>query len=153
MLKKAFLLPTLLLTVCALQFMLSAPALSAAKDDIVAGIKAARSGQQEKAIKLFTRAIDSGKLSRTNLAIAYTNRGSAHDDLNRADQAVGDFNSAIKADPKFSFAYYNRSYAYEKKGLLKLALKDMETAAGMEPGDADYKDRLKYLKFKASGKK
>ena len=153
MLKKAFLARALVLAFCAALFWAPLPALSAAKDDITAGIKAAQAGKQKKAVELFSRAIDSGKLSRQNLAITYTNRGSAYDDLGQADLAVADFNRALKVKPKFAPAYYNRSYAYEKKGLLKLALKDMESAARLEPGDADYQDRLKYLRFKLSGAK
>ena len=46
-------------------------------DDFDAGLAAAKGGDYDKAIRLFTKAIASGELSRENLSIAYYNRGIA----------------------------------------------------------------------------
>ena len=81
------------------------PALAGPKDDIRAGMKAAQNGDMEKAIELFTKAIKTGKLSKQNLAITYTNRGAANEDMGQTDLAVLDYNRAIKADPSYSIAY------------------------------------------------
>jgi len=125
-------------------------ALAGAKADIIAGNAAAQAGKLKQAIRLYTRALKSGKLSRTNQAVAYSNRGSAWDDLGRADRAIQDFNQAIQADPSYAPAYYNRSFAYEKKGLLKLALEDMKKALDLEPDDLDYRQRVRYLEYRLS---
>lgn len=120
-------------------------------DDIKAGNQAAQSGNLKKAIELYTKAIDSKQLSRANLAVAYTNRGAAQDDMGQTDLAVLDFNRAIKADARYAIAYYNRSFAYEKRGLMDMALRDMERALALEPEDQHYQQRMQYLQFK-SGK-
>lgn len=125
--------------------MLTAPAWAGPKDDIRAGIAAARAGRLQQAEQLFSKAINSGKLSRANLAIAYSNRGAARDDMGKTDQAIKDFTRATKADPKYDPAYYNRSYAYEKKKQLKMAYQDMRKALAILPTDPDYQQRLNYL--------
>ncbi len=128
----------------------SGAVLAGAKADIIAGNAAAQAGKLKQAIRLYTRALKSGKLSRTNQAVAYSNRGSAWDDLGRADRAIQDFNQAIQADSSYAPAYYNRSFAYEKKGLLKLALEDMKKALALEPDDLDYRQRVRYLEYRLS---
>jgi tetratricopeptide (TPR) repeat protein len=117
-------------------------------EDIKAGNLAAQSGDLKRAIKLYTKAIDSKKLSRANLAVAYTNRGVAQDDLGQSDLAVLDYIKAVKADPRYAIAYYNRSFVYEKKDLMGMALKDAEKALALSPDDKDYKERIEYLKYK-----
>ncbi len=124
------------------------PALAGPKDDILAGMRAAQNGDMEKAVKLFTKAIKSKKLSKENLAIAYTNRGSANDDMGQTDLAVLDYNRALKANPGYAMAYYNRSFAYEKKRMFDLALKDIQRAMAILPGDGDFQHREAYLKHK-----
>ena len=121
------------------------------KDDITAGNAAAQAKKYGQAIKLYTRAIDSGKLSPANLAVAYNNRGSAYDDNGQDAKAMSDFNQAIKIKPGYAEAYYNRSFAYEKKGMLPQALKDIEKAMLLEPDDKYYTDRLEYLNHRLAG--
>ncbi len=121
------------------------PSWAGPKDDIRAGIDAARVGQLHKAVELFSKAINSGKLSRANQAVAYSNRGAARDDLGQVDLAIKDFSRAIKADPKYDPAYYNRSYSFEKKKQLNKAYQDMRKAVALLPTDPDYQQRLNYL--------
>jgi tetratricopeptide (TPR) repeat protein len=140
---------TLALAAC---LCLAAPAAAAGpKELITAGNQAAQAGRYDQAIRLYTRAIESGGLSDQNLAVAYANRGSAKDDSGRTDQAVKDFNRALELDPDHAEAYYNRSFAYEKKGLIPLAVADMEKAVRLAPEDTYYTDRLKYLNAKLRG--
>jgi tetratricopeptide (TPR) repeat protein len=121
------------------------------KELITSGNHAAQAGRYDQAIRLYTRAIESGGLSDQNLAVAYANRGSAKDDSGRTDQAVKDFNRALELDPDHAEAYYNRSFAYEKKGLIPLAVADMEKAVRLAPDDSYYTDRLEYLNAKLRG--
>jgi len=137
---------------CLLLLILAAPALAAGPaSDIVAGNQAAEAGNLDQAIKLFTKAIESKKLSKENLAIAYNNRGNAHDDKGNMDQAIKDYTKAIEINPEYDAAYYNRSYALERKGCLAQALADMEKAARLVPDDPDFQQRLEYLRAKKSG--
>jgi tetratricopeptide (TPR) repeat protein len=131
--------------------LIAAPAWAGAKDDIMAGNAAAQAKKFDQAIKLYTRAINSGKLTPANLAVAYNNRGSAYDDNGIAANAMKDFNQAIKIKPGYAEAYYNRSFAYEKKGNLTKALVDIEKAVRLQPDDKYYTDRLKYLNHRISG--
>lgn len=138
------------LMVCA-SLLFALPAMAGPKEDIQAGNNAARAQKFKKAIKLYTRAIKSGKLDTANLAVAYNNRGSAYDDQKLTAKAMKDFNQAIKIKPDYAEAYYNRSFAYEKKGMLPQALNDMEKAARLQPGDKYYTDRLEYLNHRLAG--
>ncbi len=121
--------------------------------EILAGNEAAEKGDLDQAIKHFTRAIDSKKLSKENLAIAHNNRGSAYDDKGNVDQAIKDYSKAIAINPDYDAAYYNRSYAYERKGKIAQALKDMEKAVKLVPDDPDFQMRLSYLQTKSDGQK
>lgn len=137
-----------LLLAAGLLAILAAPALAAPANDILAGNEAAEHGDLDKAIKIFTQAIESKKLSKENLAIAYNNRGSAWDDKGKAEQAVKDFSKAIQVNPEYDAAYYNRSYTLERQGRLPQAIKDMEKAVALVPDDPDFQMRLAYLKNK-----
>jgi tetratricopeptide (TPR) repeat protein len=135
-----------------LVLILAAPVSAAAPaTDILAGNQAAEAGNLDQAIKLFSKAIDSKKLSKENLAIAYNNRGSAYDDKGNIEQAVRDYTKAIEINPEYDAAYYNRSFAQERKGRLPQALADMEKAARLVPDDPDFQQRLEYLRAKKQG--
>lgn len=124
---------------------LALPGLAAPKDFIRAGNQAARDGQMLEAVTHYTTAIDSGQLSAGNLAVALANRGAAQDDLGKTALAIKDFNRAIKADPTYDPAYYNRSFALEKQKNLRAAYQDMRKALSLMPNDPDYQQRLNYL--------
>jgi tetratricopeptide (TPR) repeat protein len=110
------------------------------------GNQAAAQGELAKAAEFYQKAIASGKLSRINLAVARTNLGCALDDLGKTDKAIAQFNLAIKADPNYAQAYYNRSFCFERKNLIKLALEDALQAMKIAPSDKDYTARVNYLK-------
>ena len=132
---------------CLVPLLFGATALAASPaSEILAGNRAAEKGDLERAIKHFTAAIDSGKLSKENMAIAHNNRGSAWDDRRQPDKAIKDYSKAIELNPNYDAAYYNRSYAYERKGQIALAFRDMENAVRLEPDDQDFQQRLLYLK-------
>src|ERR1700693_4438566 len=59
--------------------------------------------------------ISSGEYSGRDLAIAYTNRGSAYDDKHDEDRAIADHDSAIRIDPTLELAFNNRANAYTRK--------------------------------------
>jgi tetratricopeptide (TPR) repeat protein len=87
----------------------------------------------ELEIKGCTALIQSGKSYGRNLAIAYTNRGSAYDDLRDEDRAIADHDQAIRIDPKLDLAFNNRANAYGRKGEIERALADYDQAIRLNP--------------------
>ena len=53
--------------------------------------------------------------------------------LSASDRAIADFNDAIKLNPKLALAYYNRGFAYEKKGEYDRAIVDYDKAIAINP--------------------
>ncbi len=75
----------------------------------------------DQAIRLFGEAIDKKK----DYSDAYNNRGIAYQKKQILDKALTDFNDAIKFDPKFWEAYYNRAETNFLLGNGKDALPDL----------------------------
>lgn len=75
----------------------------------------------DQAIRLFGEAIDKKK----DYSDAYNNRGIAYQKKQILDKALADFNDAIKFDPKFWEAYYNRAETNFLLGNGKEALPDL----------------------------
>src|SRR5215831_5870251 len=68
------------------------------------------------ALRNCTAAIQSGKLSRENLAIAFSSRGSAYGKKGDLDRAIQDYDQYIRLDPNDAVGFINRGSAYGKKG-------------------------------------
>ena len=79
-------------------------------------------------IQFCTRAINSGELSTGKLVSALIERGRTYHDKRQYDRAIADYDSAIRLSPNNIGAIENRGLAYEKKGRLKLALRDFRRA-------------------------
>ena len=90
------------------------------------------------ALNACTRAIDSGKLSKQNLAVAYTSRGVEWRAKGEVDRAITDHTRAIAADAKQADAFYNRGNAYWQKKDLDRALADYDVAIRLNPRAARY---------------
>lgn len=103
-------------------------------DDAKAGIEASKGGEYDKALGLFAKAIESGELSQKNLGIVYYNRGQVwHDGKGDYDRAIADYTKAIEIDPKYVWAYYNRSLAWYKKGNYDKAIADNTKVIEIDP--------------------
>ena len=50
---------------------------------------------------------------------------------------IADYNEAIRLNPQYALAYYNRGLARENKNQLQQALSDFKTAADLSPSDPD----------------
>ena len=59
-----------------------------------------------------TRAIQSSRLGRADLALTHNNRGAILQMLGREDEALGDFNRAIKFNPGLAWSYLNRGMIF-----------------------------------------
>ena len=53
------------------------------------------------------------------------------------DKAIADYTEAIRLDPKFAEAYYNRGVAYENKGEYDKAIADYTEAIRLDPKYAE----------------
>lgn len=87
----------------------------------------------EQALAACTRAIDSGKLSGTDLAALYTNRGVHRRNGGDLDGALSDYDEALKLDENFATALNNRSDVDAKKGDYDKAIEDAERAIRIYP--------------------
>ncbi len=112
---------------------LAGPARAGAVEDVEAGLAAARAGNYEAAIPLFSRAIDTGKLSRENLVITYDNRGNAFVGKRLYYRAIADYTEALKLAPEYANAYNGRGNAYADKGLDDQAIADYSRAIELRP--------------------
>lgn len=84
-----------------------------------------------------TRNIQSGRFTGNNLAVAYSNRALAYRKKRLWDQAIADFNEAIRLNPGFAAAFTNRGNAYYFKGQFDRAIEDYDEAIRLAPGLAE----------------
>jgi choline-sulfatase len=109
----------------------------------------AKSGEEnnpalaEKALGLFDRAIR----IQPGLAAAYGGRASARLVLNQTRAAIGDYEQAIRLDPKRKDAYINISIALREQGRYAEALKYLDAykekfSAALSPADLEAVDQM-----------
>jgi tetratricopeptide (TPR) repeat protein len=89
-----------------------APAAVASEADFKAAQQRFDAGDYQGAIVLYTKAIDSGQLDQKTLADAYYERGNTYRRLDRQQEAIADYRSAIHIEPNFYQAHYNMGNAY-----------------------------------------
>ena len=70
-------------------------------------------------------------------SLAYIGRGLVLDSLDRLDDAIADYTTAIKLDSENSGAYTNRALIYSKQGIFDKAIADYNTALQLDPSDVD----------------
>ena len=69
----------------------------------------------------------------TKDAATYYNRGEAYSYKGDYDQAITNFNQAIRLDPANAVAYNSRGYAYNEKGDYDQAITDYTQAISIDP--------------------
>ncbi|MGD0884076.1 MAG: tetratricopeptide repeat protein [Thermodesulfovibrionales bacterium] len=70
-------------------------------------------------------------------ALPHNNLGMAYSDRHRLDEAVHEFNTALKLNPDYPDAYNNLGIAYGKQGLLDKAVHEFNIALKLKPDDAE----------------
>jgi len=80
-----------------------------APHDLAAGHAAIERDDPDEAIKMFERVIDSRDQPPNVRAVAYLERGVTYQDQGRYDEALADYDSAIRLMPNLAEAYSNRA--------------------------------------------
>ena len=99
-----------------------------------------RGAQADVQIVACTRLIDSGRLDRAELPLAYVQRGNAWQDTGDHERAIQDYNRAIQADRRFAGAYNNRAWAYLQIGRPERGLPDANRAVQLAPQEPNFLD-------------
>src|SRR5688572_12956808 len=92
-------------------------------------------GNPDLAIKHCTQAIDSGKLSGDTLAQIHYSRAIEWTAKNDHDRAIADYDAAIRINPKFVDAFFNRGNAWGTKGDPDRAIADYDAVLRLAPKD------------------
>ncbi len=94
-------------------------------------------------IDVCTRVIESGSLSRDDLAVAYLFRGDAYAGLGQYARAIQDYDEAIRLDPNEEMNFDARGKAYDHLGQYTRAIQDYDEAIRLEPDNDPfpYQDR------------
>src|SRR5712672_690769 len=103
------------------------PTGAAAEEDLCAY------GSGDAAIAACTRQIESGRFTGHALAVRYSNRGIEWRIKNDYARAFADYGEAIRIDPKYADAYYNRCVAHNRKESWDLAIADCNKAIALGP--------------------
>lgn len=93
------------------------------------GVAAYIKNDFEASVKLLTRAI---KYDST-VALFYVSRGAARLKLEKAAEAIADFDRALNLDPEYVRAYHLRGLAYERLGEFARAFQDFDRALEIDP--------------------
>ena len=106
---------------------------AAAADDSALCVR----GSGDDAIAACTRAINSGRFDRRNLAMIYSNRGLQWERKQDYDKAFKDHNEALRLDPTYAAGFMHRGNTYARRGDFERALADHSEAIRLTPKDGD----------------
>lgn len=84
-------------------------------------------------VELFTRCLETGRLSGDSKATTFKQRAIAYMHLGQHQRAIEDVNQAIKLKPGDADNYYLRGFAYRALGYHQKAVEDCNQAIGLEP--------------------
>ena len=103
--------------------------------DAKAGAAALNRGDSDGAIRLLTRALNSGQLPDKNRAVTFVNRGNAWVDKGDSGKAIADYSAAIRLNPRYEEALFNRGTTWLGKGDHDKAIADFNRAIRLNPKD------------------
>lgn len=73
----------------------------------------------------------------SGVPVAFNNRGLIFREKGQFDQAIDDFNAAIRLSHDYTLAYINRGMTFAEKGQFDRAIDDFSVAIGLNPGYAE----------------
>ena len=95
--------------------------------------------------------IDSGLASDHGVAVAYNNRGQLYRAKGDVENAIKDFDAAIKINPNDSASLYNRGSMLAERGETDRAIADFDQSLKLNPNQATaYNDRGSALMTKGA---
>lgn len=100
--------------VVAISVSFAAPALGEWTDDAQRCYMA--SGDTSQTIQYCTRAIESGKLTNSELSTTYSNRGGVYETRGDLELAIADLNAAVRLNPDNAGAHFSRGNFYRRRG-------------------------------------
>ncbi len=95
--------------------------------------KASLEEDDRNLIRVCTRVLDKGGLSKSDLSTTLNNRGLGYLRNKEYDKAIIDFSEAILINPKNPYAFDNRGDAWREKGNFDRALADYNEALSIDP--------------------
>ena len=104
--------------------------------DLAAGADAVQQGRWDEAIGLMSQALAVPGRSKAEVASAHSQRGYAYFAKGHVDQAIVDYNAALKLDARDGHVYALRGWAHFIKGDMKQAIADSTNAIKLDPGSA-----------------
>lgn len=93
--------------------------------------------QWDKAVMLYTDALNTGDLPPKQKAIAYENRGRCRLAVNKPHQALADFRRSIEVFPGRASAFAARALAWQGIGALEQAVQDAHRALKLAPDNVE----------------
>lgn len=104
--------------------------------DFKGGVTALAQQDPDRAIDLFTSALEAGNLDVQAKALAFYNRGIAHSHLSQLNQALSDFNQALQLDDNLAAAYNNRGMVHYRLSQFDKAVDDLDAAIRLGPNSS-----------------
>ncbi len=95
--------------------------------------KCAKETDPDLVLTYCTRAIESGGLSTSNLAVIFSSRGSAYYGKGDYDRAIQDYDQATRLNPNYSNAFINRGLTYKFKGDFDRSIQNYDQAIRLSP--------------------
>ena len=100
-------------------------------------VEAGQAGESGRAIELASECIETGDLQPASLARAHFFRASILHQLQALDQAIDDYNTALRLDPDYEDAYFQRGSFFFMIGDFMKALPDYTEVLRLDPQNGE----------------